>query len=153
MLQYMSNKDEVLARKRHSLAHALGASLIEMYPGTKLTIGPAVDDGFYYDAEMPTPLSVDDLPKIEKKMREIAQKWSSFEKKVVSKEEALAHFKDNPYKCELIEELAKEGQEITFYQSGEFVDLCGGGHVDDMKRNSVGRLHPQFCRRGILARR
>ena len=129
----MSNKDEVLAWKRHSLAHLLGASLIELYPGTKLAIGPAVDDGFYYDAELPTTISADDLPKIEKKMREIAKGWSSFEKKVMSKEEALVHCKDNPYKCELIERLAKEGKEITFYQSGDFIDLCGGGHVDNMQ--------------------
>ena len=129
----MSNKDEVLAWKRHSLAHLLGASLIELYPGTKLAIGPAVDDGFYYDAELPTTISADDLPAIEKKMREVVKGWSTFEKKVVSKEEALAHFKDNPYKCELIEDIAKEGEEITFYQSGDFIDLCGGGHIDNMQ--------------------
>ena len=133
MLQYMNSKDDILARKRHSLAHLLGASLVALYPDTKLAIGPAVDDGFYYDAELSSALSADDLPKIEKKMRELVKSWSSFEKKVVSKEEALAHFKNNPYKCELIEELAKERQEITFYQSGDFIDLCGGGHVDDMK--------------------
>ena len=129
----MNSKDEVLARKRHSLAHLLGASLVALYPETKLAIGPAVDDGFYYDAELPVSLSADDLPTIEKKMRELVKGWSSFEKKIVTKEEALAHFKDNSYKGELIEELAKEGQEITFYQSGTFIDLCGGGHVDDMQ--------------------
>ena len=129
----MKDKDELLMRKRHSLAHLLGASLIELYPGTKLAIGPPVDDGFYYDAELPEQMSADDFPAIEKKMREIAKTWSGFEKKVVSKEEALAHFKDNPYKVELIEEIAREGGEITFYQSGDFVDLCEGGHVDDMK--------------------
>ncbi len=129
----MKNNDEMLMRKRHSLAHLLGASLIELYPGTKLAIGPPVDDGFYYDAELPEQLSADDFPAIEKKMREIAKTWSGFEKKVVSKEEALAHFKDNPYKVELIEEIARAGGEITFYQSGDFIDLCEGGHVDDMK--------------------
>ena len=123
----------MLMQKRHSLAHLLGASLIELYPGTKLAIGPPVDDGFYYDAELPEQLSVDDFPAIEKKMREIAKTWSGFEKKVVSKEEALAHFKDNPYKVELIEEIARAGGEITFYQSGDFIDLCEGGHVNDMK--------------------
>lgn len=128
----MNSKDELLTRKRHSLAHLLGASLIALYPGTKLAIGPPTDDGFYYDAEIPETISADDLPKIEKKMREMAKGWSTFEKKVISKEEALAHFKGNPYKHELIEQLSDEGQEITLYQSGEFIDLCGGGHVDNM---------------------
>ena len=129
----MNNKDDVLTRKRHSLAHLLGASLVALYPETKLAIGPAVDDGFYYDVELPVAVSADDLPAIEKKMRELVGGWSSFEKKIVSKEDALAHFKGNPYKCELIEQFADEGQEITLYQSGTFVDLCGGGHVEDMK--------------------
>ena len=129
----MSDKDDVLVRKRHSLAHLLGASLVALYPNTKLAIGPAIEDGFYYDAEIPETLSADDLPTIEKKMRELVKEWSSFEKKVVEKKEALEHFKDNLYKCELIEQFADEGQEITLYQSGEFIDLCGGGHVDDMK--------------------
>ena len=129
----MNSKDDILEKKRHSLAHLLGASLLALYPDTKLAIGPAIDDGFYYDAEIPKTISADDLPTIEKKMRELAKGWSSFEKKVVSKEEALTHFKDNPYKQELIEQLAEEGQEITLYQSGEFIDLCGGGHIDDMK--------------------
>ena len=129
----MNSKDDALARKRHSLAHLLGASLIALYPDTKLAIGPAIDDGFYYDAEIPTTISTDDLPTIEKKMRELVKEWSSFEKNAVSKKEALVHFKDNPYKSELIEQFADEGQEITLYQSGKFIDLCGGGHVKDMK--------------------
>lgn len=124
-------------QKRHSLAHLLGASLLVLYPGTKLAIGPAVDDGFYYDAELPEALSVDDLPGIEKKMRELVKEWSSFEKRSVSKDEALEYFSDNPYKCELINQFADDGEEITFYQSGDFTDLCGGGHVDDMKEVSL----------------
>ena len=130
----MNSKDDVLMRKRHSLAHLLGASLTTLYPDTKLAIGPPTEDGFYYDAEIPTAISADDFPKIEKKMRELAKEWSSFEKKVISKKEALTHFKDNPYKCELIEQLADEGKEITLYQSGEFSDLCGGGHIDNVKK-------------------
>lgn len=129
----MSNKDEEAAQKRHSLAHLLGASLVALYPDTKLAIGPAVEDGFYYDAEIPATISADDLPAIEKKMREIVTGWSSFEKKVVTKEEALTHFKDNSYKQEIIEQVANEGREITLYRSGDFIDLCGGRHVNDMK--------------------
>ena len=133
----MSDKDDRVMRKRHSLAHLLGAALVALYPDTKLAIGPPIDDGFYYDAEVPIPLSADDLPTIEKKMREIVKTWSTFEKKAVSKEDARAHFKDNPYKRELIEDIAKEGGEITLYQSGDFIDLCGGGHVNDMKEVSL----------------
>ena len=106
-------KDELLHRKRHSLAHALGAALIEMYPGTKLAIGPVVEDGFYYDAEIPTSISVDVLPDIEKKMREILKQWTTFEKKVVSKEEALDYFKENPYKKDLIEQTLRKGEGTT----------------------------------------
>ena len=121
---------DALQKKRHSLAHALGAALITKYPGTKLAVGPAVDDGFYYDAEIPTQVSSDDLESIEKTMREILTQWSSFEKKVVTPEEALEHCKDNPYKTELIKEFSEAGEEITLYTSGDFTDLCGGGHVD-----------------------
>ena len=74
----MGSEKEILQKKRHSLAHALGAALVELYPGTKLAIGPAIDDGFYYDAELPESLSVDDLPAIEKKMREMLAGWTSF---------------------------------------------------------------------------
>ncbi len=119
------------------MAHALGAALVALYPGTKLAIGPAIDDGFYYDAEIPVPLSVDDLGAVEEKMREMLGQWTVFEKKVVSSEEALAYFKDNPYKCELIDELSVAGKEITLYTSGDFIDLCGGGHVDD-----ISSIHP-----------
>ena len=128
----MADTEDLLMRKRHSLAHLLGASLLALYPDAKLAIGPAVDDGFYYDAELSKPLSVEDLPVIEKKMREMLKKWSSFERRVVSKEEALKYFSGNVYKCELIKQFADAGEEIIFYQSGDFVDLCGGGHVDSM---------------------
>ena len=124
-------------RKRHSLAHLLGAALVSLYPEAKLAIGPAVNDGFYYDAELPIALSTDDLPVIEKKMRELVKGWSSFEGRVVSREEALKHFAGNPYKCELIEQFAEAGEETTFYQSGDFVDLCGGGHVDSINEISL----------------
>ena len=133
----MADTEDLLTKKRHSLAHLLGASLVALYPGAKLAIGPAIDDGFYYDAELPVPLSVEDLPAVEKKMCEIVKKWSSFDKRVVSKEEALKHFADNPYKCALIEQFSEEGKEITLYQSGDFVDLCGGGHVESMDEISL----------------
>jgi threonyl-tRNA synthetase len=91
------------------------------------------EDGFYYDFDFSTPPSEKDLPKIEKKMREILKSWDKFESKEVSAEEAKKIFKDNPYKTELIEEIKERGEKITLYTSGRFTDLCRGGHVDSMK--------------------
>lgn len=122
---------EYLDHLRHSAAHLLAAAVLELYPDTKNTIGPSIENGFYYDFEFASPLSDEELPKIEEKMRELAPTWKGFERIEVSKDEALERFKDNPYKQELINEFAEEGQTLTLYQSGEFVDLCRGGHVDN----------------------
>ena len=119
---------------RHTLAHLLAATVVEMYPGAKNTIGPAIEDGFYQDFDTPNPITEDDLPRIEAAMREKLKTWSTLEKKEVSKAEALEQFNWNPYKQEMIEEFAKEGKQLTFYQSGTFIDLCRGGHVDDTKQ-------------------
>lgn len=118
---------------RHSAAHLLAAAVEKLYPGTKNTIGPAIDNGFYYDFEFSTPITEKDLPKIEQKMREILKTWKGFEGKELNKEEALRLFSNNPYKLELIEDIASRGEKITVYTSGEFTDLCRGGHVDDAK--------------------
>jgi threonyl-tRNA synthetase len=118
---------------RHSAAHLLAAAVEKLYPGTKNTIGPAIDNGFYYDFEFSTPITEKDLPKIEQKMREILKTWKGFEGKELKKEEALELFANNPYKLELIEDIASRGEKITVYTSGEFTDLCRGGHVDDAK--------------------
>jgi threonyl-tRNA synthetase len=118
---------------RHSLAHLLGAAVLDLYPGSKLAIGPAVDDGFYYDIDIPEKVSDTDLPKIEKKMEEILKTWKGFEGREVSAEEAKEIFKDNPFKLEIIQELADKGEKITLYTSGNFTDLCRGGHVEEIK--------------------
>ena len=118
---------------RHSLAHLLAAAVLDLWPDTKPTIGPAIEDGFYYDFEFSEPISNDDLPKIEKKMREILKTWDTFEGKKVSKKEALDHYKTNPYKKELIEEIAEKKEDITLYTSGKFTDLCRGGHASSAK--------------------
>lgn len=125
--------DDRLQRRRHSLAHLLGAALVDMYPGTKLAIGPATDDGFYYDALLPSPLSVDDLPVIEQKMRDIAPAWTLFDRRVISVNEARDLFANNPYKLELIDQIEKEGSDLSLYTSGDFTDLCGGGHADSLQ--------------------
>jgi threonyl-tRNA synthetase len=116
---------------RHSLAHLLAAVVLELWPDTKLAIGPVIENGFYYDFEFSKPISEDDLPKIEKKMQEILPTWDKFEREEISEKEAKKLFADNPYKLELIQEYA--GQELTLYKSGNFVDLCRGGHVKSAK--------------------
>lgn len=130
----MDNKEH-LQNTRHSLAHLLAAAVIKLYPGTKRTIGPAIDNGFYYDFEFKEPITDKDLPKIEKEMKKLQKTWSSFERREVSVEEAKEAYKDNPYKLELIEEFSKEGQTLTFYKSSQyFEDLCRGGHSDDVSK-------------------
>jgi len=114
---------------RHSCAHLLAAAVCELYPGALRTIGPAIEQGFYYDFDLPEPISDKELKKIDNKMRQIAKSWEHFEKQEVSTDEAREMFKDNPYKLELIEEFAKNNKSITLYKSGDFVDLCRGGHV------------------------
>jgi threonyl-tRNA synthetase len=115
---------------RHSLAHLLAATVVEMYPGAKNAIGPAIEDGFYQDFETPTPITDEDLPKIEARMREVLKTWGSFERSEVSIDDARKQFDWNPYKLELIEDFAKDSKQITFYKSGDFIDLCKGGHVE-----------------------
>ncbi len=129
------NKDEHLERRRHTLAHLLAAAVLEMYPGTKNTIGPAIDNGFYYDFDFTKPITEEDLSGIEKRMKETLKDWKEFTHKEVSADEARKTFKDNPYKIELIDELEKAGEKITLYTCGEgdsaFTDLCRGGHVEN----------------------
>jgi threonyl-tRNA synthetase len=129
---------EKIEKIRHSLAHLLGASVLELYPGSKITLGPAVEHGFYYDVDVVGKITDTDLEKIESKMKEIIKTWSTFEKKVLTKDEALELFKGNEYKIELINEITNKGEEITIYESGNFVDLCRGGHVDDVKEINEG---------------
>ena len=129
---------EKIEKIRHSLAHLLGASILELYPGSKITLGPAIEHGFYYDIDVAGKITDIDLEKIENRMKEIIKTWSSFEKKVLTKEEALELFKDNEYKIELINEITSKGEEITIHVSGNFIDLCRGGHVDDVKEIKEG---------------
>ncbi len=129
---------EKIEKIRHSLAHLLGASILELYPGSKITLGPAIEHGFYYDVDVVGRITDIDLEKIENRMKEIIKTWSSFEKQVLTKEEALELFKDNEYKIELINEITSKGEEITIHKSGNFVDLCRGGHIDDVRDIAPG---------------
>jgi threonyl-tRNA synthetase len=117
---------------RHSCAHLLAAAVIDLWPKTLRTIGPAIEDGFYYDFDFgDVKISEEDLPKIEAKMHELIKIWKGFEKSEVSAKEAIEAYKDNPYKIELIDEFTKEGQKLTFYKSGDYSDLCRGGHIEN----------------------
>src|SRR3990167_2901784 len=108
---------EYLNNLRHSCAHLLAAAVVKLYPSAKPTIGPAIENGFYYDFEFAKPISDADLPKIEKKMRSLLPSWNKFTAKQIGKGEALAVYKNNPFKKELVEEIAQKGEEITFYTS------------------------------------
>ncbi len=120
-----------LEHLRHSCAHLLAAAVMDLWPKAKLTLGPAIDEGFYYDIDFgDTKISEDDFSKIEATMHAIVKDWKGFEKYEVSKDEALKEFKDNEYKEELIEEHSKDDGQLTVYGSGSFRDLCRGGHVD-----------------------
>ncbi len=134
-------EDSELYRIRHSAAHVMAQAVLEKFPEGKFAIGPAIDDGFYYDFDLPRPLTPEDLEGIEKRMRGIIQSKVKFDRKVVSAEDAKAIFHDQPYKLELIEGLEKgqldedgnpvsEKPEISLYSHGAFVDLCRGPHVD-----------------------
>lgn len=118
---------------RHSLAHLLAAAVTEIYPGTKPTIGPVIDNGFYYDFDFESPISENDLKKIENKMREVLKSWGKIEGRKVDNKEAKEFFKNNEYKLELIKDLEEAGEKISFYTSGNFTDLCVGGHVSEGK--------------------
>ncbi len=137
---------------RHSLAHLLAAAVLELYPDTKLGIGPVIENGFYYDFDFSKPITADDLGAIEARMRAILPTWSEFRKLEVAPAEAKKRFISNPYKVELINELEAKKEGITLYQSGTFVDLCRGGHVKnasadiDPKSFSLSRVAGAYWR-------
>jgi len=138
----MSNdaQDSQLLRIRHSASHVMAQAVLEMFPEGKFAIGPATDEGFYYDFDLPRPLSPEDLDKIEARMREIISQNHPFHYREVTTEEARAQFKNQPYKLELIRDLESGGIDedgdptqgsvaISFYTHGQFTDLCRGPHV------------------------
>lgn len=137
-------EESELYKIRHSAAHIMAQAVVEMFPEAKYTIGPPVENGFYYDFDLPRTLTPEDLEQIEKRMRQIVQGKHEFKKQVVSAEKAREIFKDQPYKIELIEGLEKGGldeygnplkekPEISIYQHDTFVDLCRGPHVHNTK--------------------
>ncbi|MCS7275972.1 MAG: threonine--tRNA ligase [Dehalococcoidia bacterium] len=121
-------KEERLYRMRHSAAHIMAEAVLKLFPGAKLGIGPPIDTGFYYDFDLPRPLTPDDLPRIEELMRERIASDVPFVHEEISKEEARRLFADQTYKLELIEEI--EDDRVSLYRHADFVDLCQGPHVE-----------------------
>jgi len=121
-------KEERLYRMRHSAAHIMAEAVLKLFPGAKLGIGPPIDTGFYYDFDLPRPLTPDDLPRIEELMRERIASDVPFVHEEISKEEARRLFADQTYKLELIEEI--EDDKVSLYRHADFVDLCQGPHVE-----------------------
>jgi threonyl-tRNA synthetase len=124
---------------RHSAAHILAEAAVKLFPGTKVAIGPAIKDGFYYDFEFPRPVGEDDLPRLTAEVERLLAAAEPFERREVSKGEALATFADEPYKLELIDDLPEDAT-ISVYRQGEFVDLCRGPHVPDSGRIGAAAL-------------
>jgi threonyl-tRNA synthetase len=121
-----TREDEALEIMRHSAAHVMAQAVLRLYDNAKLTIGPVIEDGFYYDIDM-EPISEEDFPKIEAEMQKIVKAKLPIRRENISKAEALAFYKDEPYKLEMIEDLP-EGT-ISLYRQGDFADLCRGPHV------------------------
>ncbi|UCC62167.1 MAG: threonine--tRNA ligase [Anaerolineae bacterium] len=149
----MSEKhdNDYLHRVRHSAAHVMAQAVLEKFPEGKVAIGPAIEDGFYYDFDLPRPLTPEDLDEIEARMKEIAAEDRPFEYRELSGEEARELFADQPYKLELIEGILSGGGDeygqvsdgpprLSIYQHGPFVDLCRGPHVANTKEINAGGL-------------
>ena len=140
-LNILTAKDaEGLAALRHTASHVMAQAIKRLYPSAKLAIGPSIADGFYYDIDFETPITAEDLEKIEAEMKKIIKEALPLERFTLPREEALALMKEKeePYKVELIEDLP-EGEEISFYKQGEFTDLCAGPHL--MNTKEVGKAY------------
>ena len=129
VVEIENEQDLALATMRHSAAHLMAEAVQELIPEVKFAIGPAIENGFYYDMDLPRPLSPDDLASIENLMARHRDADEPFVRTEVSKSEALETFKANPYKVEILKELPDDST-ITTYQQGTFLDLCKGPHVE-----------------------
>ena len=132
------SKEHKLDTMRHSTSHVMAEAVLSIFPDAKFAIGPAIEDGFYYDFELPRPLTPEDLPVIEKKMGEIVKADLPFTHREISKKEAKKLFALQPYKLELIEEITDE--KVGVYEQGNFTDLCRGPHVSSTNEIKAFKL-------------
>ncbi len=136
-----TEKKDSLYKIRHSLSHIMAEAVIQLRPGSKLGFGPPIDDGFYYDFILSSPITEDDFPEIEKRMRRLIQEGHSFEREDLPQAEGLARLDEmgEPYKREYAEELFKKRgiQHLSFYRTGPFLDMCEGPHVDSTRHLPV----------------
>jgi len=126
------DRDEKLYRVRHSTAHVMAEAVLHEFPDAKIAIGPPIENGFYYDFDLPRSLTPEDLERIEQHMSEIMNQDHEFRKQVIKREEAKELFADQPYKLELLEDIPP-GEEVSLYTQNTFTDLCRGPHVDSTK--------------------
>ncbi len=127
------DRDEKLYRIRHSTAHVMAEAVLREFPDAKIAIGPPIENGFYYDFDLPRSLTPEDLERVEEHMREIINEDHAFERAVISREEARRRFADQPYKLELIEDIGSE-EDVSLYTQNTFTDLCRGPHVESTKQ-------------------
>jgi threonyl-tRNA synthetase len=120
--------DEAAWIYRHSLSHVMAQAVLRLFPEVKLAIGPAIDDGFYYDFDAPQPFAAEDLARIEKEMKRVVKENHRFVREEVSRDEARDRLQSEPYKLELLDDLGDD-ERLTFYRDGDFVDLCRGPHM------------------------
>lgn len=127
---YASEDQGTLSRMRHSAAHVMAHAVKDLWPEVQIAIGPAIEDGFYYDFDKPEPFTPEDLEKIEARMREIVKQAKPFVYNEVTREQARKLFEDQPYKIEILQEIP-DGEKVSTYTEGDFTDLCRGPHVPD----------------------
>jgi threonyl-tRNA synthetase len=136
-----SRDDEALELMRHDAAHVMAQAVQELYPDTQVTIGPAIENGFYYDFARETPFTPDDLGKIEQRMKEIVKRDLPIQREVLERDEAIRVFGEigETYKVEIINDIIPEGEEVSVYRQGEWFDVCRGPHLP-----STGKLGKGF---------
>ena len=136
------DSDEGKRTFRHTASHVLAQAVKRLYPNAKLAIGPAIDNGFYYDFDVEEPFTPEDLEKIEAEMKKIVKEALPLERFEMTPDEAIAYYKNlgEIYKVELVEEHADKGENISFYKQGEFIELCAGPHIPDTGRIKAFKL-------------
>jgi len=141
MAKAIPYEESELYKIRHSCAHVLAEAMLERFPGAQLAIGPPIEDGFYYDFDLPRTVNEEDLQWVEQRMRQLLRGQHPFTQREISAEEARQHFADQPYKLELIEELVEEDEPLTVYTQHQFTDLCRGPHVEHTGQIDPNAVH------------